>query len=388
MKFIHTGDWHLGKIVNEFSMLEDQKFVLKELLEIIEKEKPDALIIAGDLYDRSIPTVEAVELLDDFLNKVLIDLKTPVLAIAGNHDSSERLSFASGILGKHKFYIEGGIKKHIRKVVLEDEFGPVNFYLIPYLDPREGKLFFKDDSISNHEQLFQKLMEKLSEDFKAEERNVLVAHGYISGSKDEDKPETSESERPLSIGGTEVVSVEHFEKFNYTALGHLHGAQRVSIENIRYSGSLLKYSFSEVKQRKSVTLVELDKEGKTSIQAIELPARRGMRIMKGPIKELMKQEIYSKENREDYVFAILTDEEELIDPISKLRAIYPNIMGLKRENLREKEDSKTSASEGYKNKNKLQLFEEFYEAIAGLEISKEKSDIVKKVIEQVEREGI
>ena len=388
MKFIHTGDWHLGKIINEFSMIEDQRFVLKELLAIIEKEKPEALIIAGDIYDRSIPTVEAVELLDDFFNKVLIDFKTPILAIAGNHDSAERLSFASGILGKHQLYIEGGIKKDIRKVVLKDEYGPVNFYLLPYLDPREGKLFFKDDTISNHEKLFEKLMDNLSENFKAEERNVIVAHGYVSGNKEEEKPETSESERPLSIGGTEVVTVEHFKKFNYTALGHLHGAQKVSVDNIRYSGSLLKYSFSEVKHHKAVTMVELDEIGKASIKSIELPARRNMRILKGPIKELMKQEIYSADNREDYVFAILTDNEELIDPISKLRAVYPNIMGLKRENLREKEDSKTSASEGYKNKSKLQLFEEFYQAIAGVEIAKEKSDIVKKVIEQVEKERI
>ena len=388
MKFIHTGDWHLGKIINEFSMIEDQRFVLKELLAIIEKEKPEALIIAGDIYDRSIPTVEAVELLDDFFNKVLIDFKTPILAIAGNHDSAERLSFASGILGKHQLYIEGGIKKDIRKVVLKDEYGPVNFYLLPYLDPREGKLFFKDDTISNHEKLFEKLMDNLSENFKAEERNVIVAHGYVSGNKEEEKPETSESERPLSIGGTEVVTVEHFKKFNYTALGHLHGAQKVSVDNIRYSGSLLKYSFSEVKHHKAVTMVELDEIGKASIKSIELPARRNMRILKGPIKELMKQEIYSADNREDYVFAILTDNEELIDPISKLRAVYPNIMGLKREILREKEDSKTSASEGYKNKSKLQLFEEFYQAIAGVEIAKEKSDIVKKVIEQVEKERI
>jgi exonuclease SbcD len=388
MKFIHTGDWHLGKIINEFSMIEDQRFVLNELIEIIEKEKPDAIVIAGDIYDRSIPTVEAIELLDYFLERVLIGLKTPVLAIAGNHDGAERLSFASGILDKHKLFIEAGIKKHIRNIIIQDEFGPVNFYLLPYLDPREGKLFFKDDSISSHEQLFKKLMENLSEEFNAEERNVLIAHGYVSGSSEEEKPETSESERPLSIGGTEVVSKEHFKKFNYTALGHLHGGQKVGLDNIRYSGSLLKYSFSEVKQRKSVTLVELDETGRASLKTIELLARRDMRIISGPLKELIKPEVYSKANKEDYVFAILTDTEELIDPISKLRAVYPNIMGLKRENLREREDSKTSASEGYKNKSKLQLFEEFYEAIAGAEISKEKCEIVKKVIEQVEKERI
>lgn len=397
MKIIHTGDWHIGKIVNEFSMIDDQNFILEQLIKIIEEEKPDALIIAGDLYDRSIPPVEAVELLDKVFTKILLDLKTPILAIGGNHDSGERLSFASSILIKNGLYIAGVFDKEIKKVTLHDEFGAINFHLVPYSDPREVRSIFKDDEITTHDGAMEKIIQKIKEHINENEKNVMIAHGYVTFIKDkETEPveeknmraglKISDSERPLSIGGTDLISGEYFNLFSYTALGHLHGAQRVGSDKIRYSGSILKYSFSETNHKKGVTIVNIDEFGEVSVELKELIPKRDMRIIKGPLNELINPKVYGEENVEDYVYAILTDEGELVDPISKLRAVYPNIMGLNRETIEKRGESKTAASSGYENKSKLQLFEEFYGAISGKKLTKEKINIVKEVIEEVERE--
>lgn len=397
MKIIHTGDWHIGKIVNEFSMIEDQRFILEQLVKVIEEERPQALVIAGDLYDRSIPPVEAVELLDEVFSKILLEVKVPVLAIAGNHDSAERLSFASRILTNNGLHIAGVIDKETKKVSLKDDFGLVNFYLVPYGDPREIRHTYQDEEISTHDDAMKKIVGNIRKSIKEDERNVLVAHGYVSFMKNDEAAaeqndeytraglQTSESERPLSIGGTDLISSEHFSCFNYTALGHLHGPQRVGSGNIRYSGSLLKYSFSEKDHKKGITIVELDEKGNAAVRHRELSPRRDMRIIRGPLNHLTSPEVYSRENVEDYIYAVLTDEEELIDPISKLRAVYPNIMGLHREDKNEKEESRTSASNGYKSKSKLQLFQEFYQSILGKELINEKLDLVKGIIESVER---
>jgi exonuclease SbcD len=397
MKIIHTGDWHIGKIVNEFSMIEDQEFILEQLIKVIEEEKPHALIIAGDLYDRSIPPVEAVELLDRVFSKILLEFKTPILAIAGNHDGAERLSFGSRILTKNGLYIAGVFDKEIKRIVLKDEHGPVNFFLLPYGDPREIKHILEDNEISTHDDAMKKVIEKIKENMNEDEKNILVAHGYVTfmkeeiDSKDEDPHtraglETSDSERLLSIGGTDIIRGEYFSSFNYTALGHLHGPQKVGSNKMRYSGSLLKYSFSETSHKKGVTIVNIDKNGEVSIELKQLIPKRDMRVIKGPLNQLIDPRVYGEGNVEDYIYAILVDEGELIDPISKLRAVYPNIMGLHREDKREKEDSRTSAAAGHQSKSKLQLFQEFYSAIAGMEISEEKLQIVKEVVEAVEKE--
>ncbi|KAJ51870.1 exonuclease SbcD [Clostridium tetanomorphum] len=398
MKIVHTGDWHIGKIVNEFSMIEEQEYILKKLINIIEEEEPDALVIAGDLYDRSIPTVEAINLLNKVFNKILLQLKIPILTIAGNHDSGERLSFGSEILIKNGLYIAGILDSDIRKVVLYDESEPVNFYLIPYADPREVRNKFEDKEINNHDTAMKKIIEKIKNGFNENEKNVIVAHGYVTFMKDIDKEiteeenykraglETSDSERPLSIGGTDLIDGKYFEAFNYTALGHLHRPQKVGKDTIRYSGSLLKYSFSEANHKKGVNIVNIKKNGEVTIEFKELIPKRDMRIIKGPINELVNPEVYKKTNTEDFVFAVLTDEGELMDPISKLRTVYSNIMGLSRINMDEREKSKTSASLRYENKSKVKLFQEFYEDIEGIEITKEKIDIIEKVVEEVNRE--
>lgn len=398
MKIIHTGDWHIGKIVNEFSMIEDQKFILEKLIELLEEERPDALIIAGDLYDRSIPPVEAVELLDNVFNKILLDLNIPILAIAGNHDSAERLSFGSKILNRNGLHIAGNFDKEVKKVTLEDRNTIVNFYLLPYSDPREIKHILQDEEISTHDLAMKKIIDKIKETLKKEEKNILIAHGYVSFMKElalestKEDPhrlgelETSDSERPLSIGGTDLISGEYFNCFDYTALGHLHSPQKVGSDSIRYSGSLLKYSFSETKHKKGVTLVNIDEKGEVTVALKELTPKRDMRIIKGPLNELINPEVYKNTNTEDYIYAVLTDEGELIDPISKLRAVYPNIMGLHKETSIEKIESKTSASLGHENKSKLELFKEFYNSMSGKELTDEKLGIVKEVIESVEKE--
>lgn len=397
MKFIHTADWHIGKIVNEFSMIEDQRFILNELIKLIEDEKPDALLIAGDLYDRSVPPAEAVDLLDGVLSTIINKLKVPIIAVAGNHDSPERLSFVSSLLKISGLNIQGLLKKDVAKVVLEDKHGKVNFYMVPYADPAYIRELYEDSSIRSHEEGAKRVLDNIYSQMNEEERNVLVTHGYITNMKDleasineEGEEEragliTSSSERPLSIGGTDLISVELVSRFNYVALGHLHRAQRVKNDNIRYSGSLLKYSTSEVNQKKSVTIVDMKANGEVDIRLKTLSTLRDLRTIKGPLKELISKEVYDGTNTEDYVFAVLTDEGELMDPISKLRAVYPNIMGLNRESTRTGENNRTSASEGYKSKSKEELFGEFYKNITGKDLDSDSEEILREIIEEVQK---
>ncbi|MDF2984635.1 MAG: nuclease SbcCD, subunit [Eubacterium sp.] len=387
MKIIHTGDWHIGKIVNDFSMLEEQKYLLEQLVSVIDREKPDALVLAGDIYDRSIPPVEAVELVDEVFNKLLLEMKLPILAIAGNHDSAERLSFASRILTNNGLHIAGIFDGNIPCIMLEDTFGPVNFYLLPYTDPRNIRHIYDDSQISTHDDAMKRVMDKIGQAYDSSQRNIMVTHGYITQMG---KPAefVSESERPLSIGGTDFVSSDYFSMFNYTALGHLHAPQKAGYDKVRYSGSLMKYSFSEVNQKKGITVVELDEKGNAFTRHIDLIPKRDMRIIKGPINELISPQVYQNANTEDYIYAVLTDRGELIDPISKLRSVYPNIMGLSKETGVQKEDSRTSALQGYKSRTKLELFREFYDVIQGEPMSEEAEAVMARIIGEVEKEGV
>ena len=383
MKILHTGDWHLGKIVNQVYMTEDQEHILEELIGIIEKEKPEVLIIAGDIYDRAVPPVEAVELLDRTLSRILRQHGTNILAISGNHDSPERLRFCSRIMEGSGLFIEGGLKAEARKVTLEDSFGPVNFYLIPYADPAEARGALGDEEIHTHEDAFKAVLRRIRETMPAGERNVIVGHGFVTGVV---ALEQSDSERPLSIGGTDCVDAELFGGFEYTALGHLHGAQKVTDDSIRYAGSLLKYSFSEVRQHKSAALVTLNEKGTApGIELKPLRPRREMRIIKGDLADLIKAG--EKEKSQDYIKAVLTDEGELIDPMNKLRTVYPNVLELVRENRdRTAGESRTSAGEGYKHKTKMELFRSFCENITGEELTREMEEVMRPVIGQVEKE--
>ena len=399
MKIIHTGDWHIGKIVNEFSMIDDQRYILNELIKLINLEKPDVLIIAGDIYDRSIPPVEAVDLLNEVFSKILIDNKVKIVAISGNHDSGERVSFGSKILEKEGLYIQGIIEDEIKSIRIDDEEGNVNFYMIPYVDPAILRRKFNNPEIRNHNDAMKAVINRIKPSLNENERNIVVTHGYVTYKRKDDIDkdgenlyeladlEVSDSERPLSIGGTDLIDSDNFDCFDYVALGHLHGRQKVGREEIRYSGSLMKYSFSEINHKKGVVIIEIDGNKKINIRQEELRPKRNMRIIKGPLDELIKAGLEDCSNREDYIQAILTDEGEIIDPIGKLRSFYPNIMILKREEKKDIGTSLTAASKGYKSKTELELFEEYYDRLGSGEFTEEKKEVIRNVVNEVFREG-
>lgn len=394
MKIIHTSDWHIGKIVNEFSMIEDQKYILNRLIDLIEKEKPEVLIIAGDVYDRSIPPVEAVELLNETLSNLIIDKKVKVLAISGNHDGGERLSFGSQILEKHGLYIAGRDDELYKHVVVKDGEKNVNFYLIPYKDPALTRKILDEKEIKSHNDAMKFVVEKIKKDMNKKEINILVGHGYVTMKREdaieciENKYEvanleTSESERPLSIGGTDLIDGKIFDDFDYVALGHLHGRQKIGREEMKYSGSILKYSFSEVKQKKGVYILDINDKDAINIDFKCLKPVRDLRVIKGNIEDLIEEARELEEGKEDYIQAILTDDGELINPMEKLRAVYPNTMLITRERKREISEDKTSAKGEYKEKSKLELFKEFYEDLGSGDYTEEKEVVLMNTINEV-----
>ena len=385
MKILHTGDWHIGKLVHGINMIEDQKYILRQLVDLIEREKPNVLIIAGDIYDRSVPSIEAVDLLDEILSEIVIKHKTKVIMIAGNHDSPDRVGFASRLLVNNGLFISGNLTKNIKPIVIDDEFGPVSFYPIPFREVAVVKELYDNSDIKNHDSALEAIMMNINESIDYEKRNICIAHAFITGTEG---LLTSESERPLSIGGSEYVSVDYFDKFKYVAIGHLHGPQKVKYDNIRYSGSLLKYSFSEVHQKKTVALINLDADGGVDIELKELKPIRDMRVIKGKLENLIDEEVYKETNTDDYIMAILTDRGELIDAISKLRAVYPNILRMEKEQFdREAGDAQTSASSEFAKKNPLELFSEFYENISGEAFDDEKRKLVAVICDDIAQTG-
>ncbi len=383
MKILHTGDWHIGKLVHGLHMTEDQGYLLKELTTLLQTEKVDVLIIAGDVYDRSIPPTEAVELLDEVLSTIVLDLGIKVIAISGNHDSPDRLEFGSKLLRDRGLHIAGKLQPSVEPVVLEDPYGEVRFYPIPFCEPAVVKALYKMDSVSNHDAAMKTVLAPITETLDPGVRNVCISHGFVVGTEE---PETSESERPLSIGGSEYVSAEYYQAFDYVALGHLHRPQRVSKDGIRYAGSLLKYSFSEAKQKKSVTLIELKEKGKMTIEEKVLKPRRDLRVIEGDLEDLMNREVYSLENTEDYIHAVLTDKGTLYEPMNKLRSVYPNILQLERVRMELLETGGDQVVE-MKGKNPTELFLEFYRKVTGEEEpSGEALDCFSKVYQELERE--
>ena len=389
VKIMHTGDWHIGKIVNQRHMTSDQEYILESLVTMMEIEKPDVLVITGDIYDRAIPPVEAVELLDKVLSKILLDLQIPIIMIAGNHDSPDRLGFGSQLLQDKGLHIAGRLSQEVQKVMLVDDYGPVNFYLIPYASPAVIREVMSCSEVCDHDTGMQAIMRSIREKWNANERNIVVTHGFIRGTGE---LELSESEKPLSVtlavGGTDYVDIKHFEGFTYTALGHLHGPQQAGNERVRYAGSLLKYSFSEAKQQKSITLAHIGKDGEVAVECKTLLPLRDMRKIKGSLKALLDPAVYQETNTTDYLHVTLTDEGELIEPMSKLRAVYPNVLSLEIE-IKERQvgESKTAAGQGYKSKSKLALFSDFYIDMTGQEFCQEKVAIVAQVIGLMETEG-
>jgi len=380
LKIIHTADWHIGKRIYNIHMTEDQEYILKQLIKLLEYEKPDVLIIAGDIYDRSIPPTEAVELLDSVLTDIVTRLKIKIIAISGNHDDNERVCFVSKILENNGLYIKGDLKDIERPIVLNDEFGEVNFYSIPYVNPAIVNEEFKNDKIKSHDDAMKAIVEKIN--INKKNRNICITHGFITGM---DELERSESEKCLSVGGTENVDVEYFKEFNYVALGHLHRPQRVKYDYIRYSGSLMKYSFSEALQEKSITIIDLDKNGKVNIEFKKLEILRDMRKIEGKLDQLMNINVYKNTNIDDYIMAVLTDSGELIEPMRKLQSVYKNILNIEKKTICDSLNERTSASKEFSKKDIIELFEEFYCNIESNSFDEIKKIEMQKVINHIIR---
>lgn len=377
MKFIHTADWHLGKLVHGIYMTEDQRFALQQFVNIVEEEKPDAVVIAGDLYDRAVPPTEAVELLNDVLFQINVELKVPVIAIAGNHDSSERLSFGSSWYKKSQFYLEGKLSKDCKPVVVNG----VNFYLIPYAEPGTVRQLLENESIHTHEDAMRAIVHEIEKTLDPNVPNVFVGHAFVSGGK------TTDSERTLSVGGSGVVPMDVFEPFTYTALGHLHSPDAIHHSSIKYSGSLLKYSFSESNQRKSILVVDIDNNRNISVRERFIQPKRDVREIEGYMEEILDPSFYQTQNVEDYVKVTLLDEGALIDPIGKLRQVYPNILHLERkmDSIDSKEKTIIHGINEYK-KSELELFEMFYQEMTTSEFTDKKKEVMMATIEKVRKE--
>jgi DNA repair protein SbcD/Mre11 len=374
LKFIHTGDWHLGKLVHGIYMTEDQRFLLNQFFDVVAEENPDAVVIAGDLYDRSVPPIDAVELLDEILFKINVELNIPVVAIAGNHDSAERLSFGSSWYRHNHFYLTGKLTPDLQPV----QVNGVNFHLVPYAEPGQVRHLLDDPSISSHQDAMKALIGKIEENMNTNEPNVLVGHAFVLGG------ETCESERTLSVGGSGCVTSDLFAPFSYTALGHLHSPDAIRHDKIKYSGSLMKYSFSEAKQRKSISIIEMNENGSFDIRQRTLNPRQDMREVAGYLEELLDPQFYEKQKVDDYLKVTLHDGGSLIDPIGKLRQIYPNVLHLERkiESVDQKQLSNFNSFKDDK-KSEIDLFEHFYREMTTAEFTDEKREIMSGIMNKV-----
>ena len=377
MRILHTADWHLGKIVNEFSMLDLQEEYLNHLMDEIEELNIDAVIMAGDLYDRALPPKESVSLANHVFTKITQELKIPMLVIAGNHDSNERIEYGSELFSTGNLFIEGTTKEQIRKVKIKD----TNFYLLPYDDPRNIRQVLNDDTIRTPEDALKAQLEVIAEGWNEEELNVLLYHGFVMNTKTGELPEESESERPLTIGTVEYVPVELLERFDYVALGHLHKAQKVKSEQVRYSGSPLKYSKSEANHKKQHLVVELSKEG-VQVDPIAIKMSKDLRVVRGFFEEILK------ESSNDYIFFELEDTAYVVDAMNQLRKHYPNAMGLEYVNQKKHEQLELYHSKENIKKLRLdELFGDFYEEHIGMPLNEEHQTAVMQVLEEVRKEG-
>ncbi len=383
MKILHLADLHLGKILQEQSLIEDQEYMLKEIINIIKVEKVQVLLISGDVYDRSVPPTEAVNLLDDFLKTLIKELKIKVFIISGNHDSKDRLGFGNKIFEDEGLYIESRYTGILKKVKLEDKYGPLNIYMLPFIKPVEVKKFFEDDLENNYDLAINKIIEK--EEIDKSERNIIMVHQFVTAGNV--KPERTESE-VLSLGGIENVDVSNFKSFDYVAIGHVHRPQKIGRDTARYAGTILKYSFSEINHNKSIPIIDIKEKGNITINLLPLKPLRDMREIKGPIEELIKEENYKKGNLEDYIKAIITNEEPVYDAIGKIKKIYPNTLKLEIQNSKtiNKNEEQNINLEELKKKSELELFSDFYKLQNNLELNEEQKEIVKNIISEVKHE--
>ncbi len=377
MKFIHTSDWHLGRQFHNVSLLEDQQAVLEQLIQYIENNPVDAVIVAGDVYDRSVPPTTAIELLNRVVTRICGELNTPMILISGNHDGAERLGFGSEQMKRSGLHIISNFEDMLTPVVIETKAaGHVAFYGMPYNDPEQVRYVYKEP-VSTHDEAHKLIAEKITEQFQSEYRNILISHCFVDGAIE------SESERPLSIGGSDRVSHEHFLNFDYVALGHLHQPQKKGEEYIRYSGSLMKYSFGEQNQKKGFTLVEIGKDGFIGAEHIELTAPHEMRIVEGELEQILEWGKTDPKN-EDYLLVRLMDKHAILNPMEKLRTVYPNVLHLEKPGMligveQEMAQAKLARSE-------IDMFKDFFAEAQDSELSNEQEQAISDIIKQLSQQ--
>lgn len=377
MRFLHLADLHIGKRVNGFSMIEDQKFVFEQVYNVIENEKIDGIIMAGDIYDKPVPSAEAVKLFDEMLTR-LVSINLPIFVISGNHDSAERIGFGSDILSAAKVYMSRVYNGNLQKIELEDDYGKINVYLLPFIKPATVKNIYKEAEIKDYDDALECVLsqEKIDET----KRNVIVSHQFVTGAL------RSESEE-VSVGGLDNVSVENYEAFDYVALGHIHRAQQMGRESARYAGTLLKYSFSEEKHNKSMTIVDLKEKGNIEIKEIPVKPLHDLKTIKGKFSKITSEEFYKELKKEDYYRAVLTDEDDILNAIGKLKSIYPNLMSMEYDNTRTRSYSVVDNVETGEAKSPLDYFEEFFEKQNGRKMSEKQRDYLLEILGEAREES-
>lgn len=378
MKLIHLSDLHLGKRVNEFSMLEDQKYILKEILQIVDREHPDGVLIAGDVYDKPVPPAEAVTLFDDFLVQ-LVKRNLQVFVISGNHDSAERIAFGGRLMERSGIHLSPVYNGIVEPVMMEDEYGPLAVWMLPYLKPGHVRQFWKEEEILSYTDALRTALQHLgteTEKFNPSIRNILVTHQFVTGAARSDSED-------ISVGGADNVDVSVFDAFDYVALGHIHRPQNVRNERIRYCGTPLKYSFSEAGHEKSVTAVEFSEKGSVEIRTLPLHPRHDLREIRGTYMEVTARSFYEGTAADDYLHITLTDEEDIPDAVGKLRVIYPNLMKLDYDNRRTRSSRQLSLDEEMERKSPLELFGEFYEKQNNQPMNTEQTEFMERLIEMI-----
>ncbi|WP_347993280.1 exonuclease SbcCD subunit D [uncultured Eubacterium sp.] len=377
MRFLHLADLHIGKRVNGFSMIEDQKFVFEQVYNVIENEKIDGIIMAGDIYDKPVPSAEAVKLFDEMLTR-LVSINLPIFVISGNHDSAERIGFGSDILSAAKVYMSRVYNGNLQKIELEDDYGKINVYLLPFIKPATVKNIYKEAEIKDYDDALEYVLsqEKIDET----KRNVIVSHQFVTGAM------RSESEE-VSVGGLDNVSVENYEAFDYVALGHIHRAQQMGRESARYAGTLLKHSFSEEKHNKSMTIVDLKEKGNIEIKEIPVKPLHDLKTIKGKFSKITSEEFYKELKKEDYYRAVLTDEDDILNAIGKLKSIYPNLMSMEYDNTRTRSYSVVDNVETGETKSPLDYFEEFFEKQNGRKMSEKQRNYLLEILGEAREES-
>lgn len=378
MRFIHLSDLHLGLRLNKFSLLEDQSYILDRIFEIIGELGADAVIIAGDIYDKPVSPAEAVSLFDSFITR-LSDAGIKTLMISGNHDSAERVAFGSGVMSRGGIHIAPVYDGKTKPVVLHDGFGDIFVYLLPFLKPSSVRRYFPDKTITTHNDALKAAVGAIETDDSA--RSIIVSHQFVTGAV------TCDSEE-IYVGGLENIDASIYEKFDYAALGHIHRPQNIAGERIRYCGTPLKYSFSEANDQKSVTVIDMKEKGNVSVDTVPLTPLHDLREIRGTYMELTSTKSYTEENRHDYIKAVLTDETEINMAMDRLRAVYPNIMQLSYDNTATRTQTETGISAAPEMRSPVELACDFYRLRSGTDMTEEKKTIIQRMIDEIAEEDI